>query len=67
MLIYITNNTIRNDKGQYEEVYRYNGNNLKNYTCKNFLGYVHVDDLKRLENIRGFHFNSKGIVDAITE
>jgi hypothetical protein len=39
-LVYLSHNNFKRDGISYSEVYKYNGDSIENYTCKNFLGYA---------------------------
>lgn len=38
--VYLPHNNFKRDGISYSEVYTYNGDNIEDYTCKNFLGYA---------------------------
>lgn len=42
-LVYLSHNNFKKDGISYSEVYTYNGDNIGDYTCKNFLGYAPTD------------------------
>ena len=42
-LVYLPHNNFKKDGVSYSEVYNYNGDNVEDYTCKNFLGYAPTD------------------------
>lgn len=42
-LVYFPHANFKRDGISYSEVYNYNGDNIENYTCKNFLGYAPTD------------------------
>ena len=42
-LVYLPHNNFKRDGISYSEVYNYNGDNVEDYTCKNFLGYAPTD------------------------
>lgn len=59
-LVYLAHNNFKRDGISYSEVYNYNGDNIKDYTCKNFLGYMPTDWCKykgiiALRKNRGCH------------
>ena len=39
-LVYLPRNNFKRDGISYSEVYTYNGEDVEDYTCKNFLGYA---------------------------
>lgn len=46
-LVYLPRNNFKRDGISYSEVYTYNGEDVEDYTCKNFLGYAPTDWCKR--------------------
>ena len=42
-LVYLPRNNFKRDGISYGEVYTYNGEDVEDYTCKNFLGYAPTD------------------------
>ena len=39
-LVYLPRNNFKRDGISYSEVYTYNGEDVEDYTCKNFLGNI---------------------------
>lgn len=46
-LVYLAYNNFIRDGISYSEVYNYNGDDIEDYTCKNFLGYAPTDWCER--------------------
>ena len=42
-LVYLPRNNFKRDGISYGEVYTYNGEDVEDYTCKNFLGYAPIE------------------------